>query len=766
MQRFLRAAIVALGTILALLSVVLGAELRGVWVSRWEYSDEAGIREMMAWIAAHGFNVVLFQVRGQGTVYYRSALEPQAEILERTPGWDPLEAAIREAKAQGLELHAWINLFPGWRGEQPHQDPRQLWNSHREWFLRSVDGRQDPSVAEYAFLTPTLPSVRHYLLELVRELWSNYPIDGVHFDYIRYPGPGYGHDPESLSLFFQRSGLRPEEDRRAWDEFRREAITEFLRSVRDARDAQGRELRISAAVLGDYRLGRALFLQDSHQWMSEHLLDAIFPMTYTPDTTRFAREVQEHLVDAQKTLVCPGILVERNPSAAREVAIVRRVGAQGFCLFSYGALRKAAHSDSLLRLVCQPTPSRPSQAKIPWQPVAATPGDRRGPKITSVRLVPDHVPADGSWEVECTLEDPSGILVRTVPPRSPYVIWTTGAPSEGGQVEMLLPLTDRAGRFRSARPLPPVPAGRPVYYRIFAADRSDPDPLRCNWSYTPLARSWTVPTPRRWHWAGRLPEAIWGPRSCAVDGLGQLWVVESLRKRLRVFGPGGAERSFSPLEAQHLLPGTSGSSLALGSVAACSETVYVALRLNGGYLVALDASSGQVLQTASLERPPGDLEVLDGGRFVACVPDGSCWWVFDRTGKTLGPAVCTSHLTQGIAVLPQGKAVLATCRSEDCVHIWRQLDASALLYQPVPDNLPFADIRIGDVEVGADGHVLLCLTGGEAILELDSGFRVVDALTGPLRAPLTLALSPDGRRAYVLEAAGLGPEFVHVFERK
>jgi uncharacterized lipoprotein YddW (UPF0748 family) len=64
-----------------------------------------------------GLNAVLFQVRPAGDALYDSQLEPWSDYLTGeqgrapTPYWDPLQFAIDEAHARGLELHAWFNPF-------------------------------------------------------------------------------------------------------------------------------------------------------------------------------------------------------------------------------------------------------------------------------------------------------------------------------------------------------------------------------------------------------------------------------------------------------------------------------------------------------------------------------------------------------------------------------------------------------------------------------------------------------------------------------
>ena len=60
-------------------------------------------------------NAILLQVRPASDALYASTKEPWSEFLSGkagvSPGYDPLEFAVAEAHARGLELHAWVNPF-------------------------------------------------------------------------------------------------------------------------------------------------------------------------------------------------------------------------------------------------------------------------------------------------------------------------------------------------------------------------------------------------------------------------------------------------------------------------------------------------------------------------------------------------------------------------------------------------------------------------------------------------------------------------------
>ena len=46
--------------------------------------------------------------------------------------------------------------------------------------------RSKGAYGEGFYLAPTHPDVEKYLLNLITELARQYPIDGIHLDYIRY----------------------------------------------------------------------------------------------------------------------------------------------------------------------------------------------------------------------------------------------------------------------------------------------------------------------------------------------------------------------------------------------------------------------------------------------------------------------------------------------------------------------------------------------------------------------------------------------------
>ena len=335
-----------------------GEGIRAIWVTRWDYKSPADIARIMENCRQVGFNTVLFQVRGQGTAHYRSRLEPWAQELGgRDPGFDPLAVACREAHRRGLGLHAWVNVIPGWRGKQPPQDRRQLYHAHPDWFWRDAAGRRQPP-GWYVSVNPCYPEVRQYLVAVMQEIATRYPVDGLHLDYVRFPNewnssypegakvPDYPRDPRTLALFRQATGKTPAQAPGQWDEWRTAQVTQLVREIRSMLRRARPHVALSAAVGADPTLAQRTHFQDARRWMAERLVDAVFPMNYTTDLALFNQRLQLWSSAPSPVRVVPGISLERRTAATvkQQLACALRQRSD-LCVFAYSLLFDRAGAD-------------------------------------------------------------------------------------------------------------------------------------------------------------------------------------------------------------------------------------------------------------------------------------------------------------------------------------------------------------------------------------------------------------------------------------
>ena len=323
---------------------------KAIWVTRWDYKTEQDIVDLMENIDKAGFDTVLFQVRGNATVFYPSTLEPWAEEFgHQDPGFDPLEAACREARVRELNLHAWVNAVPGWRGTTPppSTNPEQLWNSHPDWFLHSKSGeRQSLQPNYYVALNPSYPEVRDHVAGICEEILKWYPeVAGIHLDYIRFLEAGietdYPRDPRSEELFTADTGLSsPDDDRPAWDDWRRDQVTEMVRVISERCRQERRDVLMTAAVYRTPRIAHDRVRQDWPNWLRRGHIDAVFPMQYDREIPRFESRVGECMDAARGYPIIMGLgtYLHEDPeiTLAQEKSALLQ-GCQGVCHFAYSS---------------------------------------------------------------------------------------------------------------------------------------------------------------------------------------------------------------------------------------------------------------------------------------------------------------------------------------------------------------------------------------------------------------------------------------------
>ncbi len=325
--------------------------IRAIWVTRWDYKSPSDIARVMANCKEAGFNTVLFQVRGNGTVCYPSKIEPWAdEFGGRDPGFDPLAVACKEAHRQGLSLHAWVNVIPGWRGDKPPSNPRQLFNAHPDWFWHDAWGRRQP-LGWYCSLNPCYPEVRKHLVSVTREMVAKYPIDGLHLDYIRFPNewnnsypagatvPDYPRDRRTLALFKKATGKTPDQAPAAWNAWRTEAITQVVRDIRAMIRKTDRSVKLTCAVGASPEEAKRNHFQDARTWVAEGLVDAVFPMNYDADMRVYTQRQTVWTSMRPSVPVVTGVMFDKR-DGAKVVAQVDRAARTGkhFAAFAYNSL--------------------------------------------------------------------------------------------------------------------------------------------------------------------------------------------------------------------------------------------------------------------------------------------------------------------------------------------------------------------------------------------------------------------------------------------
>jgi uncharacterized lipoprotein YddW (UPF0748 family) len=343
------------------------AEVKGLWVVRTALLTPATVDQVVDDAAKGGFNALFVQVRGRGDAFYASRVVGRSSLLANQPrAFDPLARLLARARMRGLRVHAWVNvLLTAHFGLA--LPPDHVLRLHPEWVMvpkaaaraalaaRPADllrlvgqaARGDGDVEGY-YVSPAAPPVAGHLEAVLRELVQDYVLDGVHLDFIRYPGPDYDYSRAALEGFRKASGssgdllLGPTRDPRAWDTYRRDVLSRLVVRLAAAVRALRPGLPVSAAVAPDEAQAVSQRFQDWPRWLKEGLLDAVCPMAYTPDSRIFRSQIENAVALAgPRAAVWAGIGAYRLTvgGTAEKIRLARQTGAAGVVVFSHESFR-------------------------------------------------------------------------------------------------------------------------------------------------------------------------------------------------------------------------------------------------------------------------------------------------------------------------------------------------------------------------------------------------------------------------------------------
>ncbi|MGN0885554.1 MAG: glycoside hydrolase family 10 protein [Candidatus Spyradenecus sp.] len=295
-------------------------------------------------LASHGVTDVYVNVAGGGFALYPS------KVLPQRGSEDALAQAIAACRKEGLRVHAWILCFSL---ERAANAAIRKQAADRAWLLQDAQGR------DQQWLDPTHPDVRKRLLDTVRELATGYALDGIHLDFIRFPGLPQSLGPRIRARYEAERGKAanwPEciteangakrEDFLRW---RAGKMTDAVQDIRAWLRLNRPRLELSAAVYGKYPACVDSVGQDWLSWLRTGLLDSALPMNYTENPAKLADWLGTQTADPRLAAkIISGIGVTAAESrlgplqVLDQIQAARRAKCRGFALFDLDETLRAA----------------------------------------------------------------------------------------------------------------------------------------------------------------------------------------------------------------------------------------------------------------------------------------------------------------------------------------------------------------------------------------------------------------------------------------
>ena len=289
-----------------------------------------------------GINMAVLRIAGGTAAFYASKVQPDVQD-PLAPDGDWLAETVRHAHANGIQIHPYVNncIVEGRTSKASLERLRKAGRLQESYDGRPID-----------WFCPSQEANLDHMEKVMLELATRYKVDGLQYDFIRYPNDRGCFCSKCRKLFEEESGkavrnwpadVREGPRAEEWTEFRCTRISAIVERISTRIRKAAPKVKISAAVFRDWPDCRKSVGQDWVRWCKEGWLDFICPMNYTLDAGLFEKRTLAH----RKALpldfpVVQGIGIAsgrgrmaRPEEVAVQIALARRSRSAGFIGFCY-----------------------------------------------------------------------------------------------------------------------------------------------------------------------------------------------------------------------------------------------------------------------------------------------------------------------------------------------------------------------------------------------------------------------------------------------
>lgn len=335
-------------------------ELHGVWL-RPIQRNQAEIVKTLDRLKRTGIDNIFLETYYQGYTIFPSSTMATYGIKEQRPefeGWDPLKVWVNEAHKRNMKVQVWFQTFYV-GNENISRNSKHTLSVYPEWAnyqRKNADSNKPmPSISEHNgyFLDPANPNVQKFLTSLLTEITTNYNIDGLNIDYIRYPKSlsqnfsGYldttwGYTAFARAEFKAQYGKDPIELELSdplmskWVAYRQDKVTDFVSRLRSI--VGDKNIMISTVIFPGHQDTATTKLQNWSVWAQRGYVDAFTPLIMSSDKYMAGNSVREiRSLAGNNVCILSGLFEPFTAGSPADligqIASVRSEGSSGIILF-------------------------------------------------------------------------------------------------------------------------------------------------------------------------------------------------------------------------------------------------------------------------------------------------------------------------------------------------------------------------------------------------------------------------------------------------
>lgn len=215
-----------------------------------------------------------FHVRSHCDSVVKSQYFPQTDT-SKTVNYDILDYVISACHKKGIKVYAWINPY---RVTASHSDLGKLpeGSPALKW-LNDGNRQNDRNVVvmDGIYLNPAESEVRKLVVDGVRELLSNYCLDGIHFDDYFYPTTDPDFDKISYETYKNKT-----KNPLSLADWRRGNVNTLISETHTAVKSAKADMIFSISPAADIEKNYNSAYADVKYWADNGLVDEVIPQIY------------------------------------------------------------------------------------------------------------------------------------------------------------------------------------------------------------------------------------------------------------------------------------------------------------------------------------------------------------------------------------------------------------------------------------------------------------------------------------------------------
>ena len=328
--------------------------VRGVWLTNVDsdvLTSKEKIEEAVSFCDSLGINSIFTVVWNKGLTLYPSRVAEEyldAKIDPLYGDRDPLMELIQAAHKRNIKVFAWFEF--GFASSY-NENGGHILKKYPHWAAKDKHGNL-ATKNNFEWMNGFHPEVQEFMLQLIAEVVTNYPVDGIQGD-DRLPAvPSLaGYDEYTVSRYQKQFGTMPpmNEKDSSWVQWRSDILTGFMGRIFEKVKSIKKDVIVSMAP-SIFPWSKEEYLQDWVKWMQLGYVELLCPQVYRYSiedyTSALSAIIREQVPADQLHRFYPGVLLKvgnyhPEKQFLKEMIEANRAnGISGEVFFFYEGLKK------------------------------------------------------------------------------------------------------------------------------------------------------------------------------------------------------------------------------------------------------------------------------------------------------------------------------------------------------------------------------------------------------------------------------------------